>query len=87
MQLVGLVDVQPVRLVAAVLGRLCCVSARFQGGTGGAKASALRDYLDLPAAADSGFCIGCIKYVNVQLSSKACVILLTSVANVRPCAS
>lgn len=34
--------------------------ARFQGGAREAKASALRDYLDLPVAADTGFCVGCV---------------------------
>lgn len=34
--------------------------AHFQDGGGGAKASVLGDYLDLPAAADTGFSIDCV---------------------------
>lgn len=58
----------------------------FQGGVGEAKVSALGDCLDLPVASGTGFCVGgvdgsCVKYVNVQLTSRTCVIPLTSLAN------
>lgn len=45
----------------------------FQRGVGEAKVSALENYLDLPVASGTVFCIGgvdgsCLKYVNVQLT-------------------
>lgn len=63
----------------------------FQRAVGEAKVSALGNYLDLPVASGTGFCVGgadgsCVKYVNVQLTSRASVIPLTSLAKVRSCA-
>lgn len=48
----------------------------FQCGIGEAEVSALGNYLALPMASGTGFCIGgvdgsCVKYVNVQLTSRA----------------
>lgn len=55
------------------------------------KVSGLGNYLDLPVASGTGFCISgvdgsCVKYVNVQLTSRACVIPFSSLANIRSCA-